>query len=92
MDIDRLVRLATGAGVVLAGLRNPDEATAEFCKVVSTCCTGPCPESGPCGSNGKCPGGSKKRYQWFCDNGTERQLCVDCYKSGNYFCTAATTR
>jgi len=74
--VSTAAKLATGAGVVLAGLRNPGEALA----LQGTCCEGPY----ECGS---CPNGSKKRYQWFCNYEGARHLCRDCIdRSGNLTC------
>jgi hypothetical protein len=103
MDIDRLARrvseqlaarpsrrgivsaaakLAAGAGAVLAGLGERREAAAV--QLDNTCCRG----DYECGDNGKCPPEMKKRYQWFCNYGSKRHLCVDCFASGSYTCTA----
>jgi hypothetical protein len=87
-------KLAAGAGVVLGGLRHPSGAgAAEFCQMADTCCTNNCGSpygDSACGT--KCPGDMKKRYQWFCNYNGARHLCIDCYKSGSYTCTAVTTR
>jgi hypothetical protein len=87
--VSTVAKLAAGAGVVFAGLRHSNGAAAEGYQLIpGSCCKG-----NDCGdTGGKCPGATKKRYQWFCNNGSQRQLCVDCYSAGSYSCTTVTTR
>jgi hypothetical protein len=93
-------KLAAGAGVVLSGLRHPSGASAEYCPVAGSCCSGSCSASqDACDGLSKCPGGYKKRYQWFCTytdpatGGRTRQLCLDCFNGQrHYACTVVTTR
>jgi hypothetical protein len=106
--VSAVAKLGAGVGVVLASLRHPGDAAAAYCPVAGSCCSGACPITDASGTTtypqsacdaantantGKCPTGYKKRYQWFCNNGETRQLCLDCYNSSrNYGCTVATTR